>query len=819
LLSKDASEIVIDATASCFHCGMPVPAGAVHRVQVQGRWHPVCCTGCEAVATAILEQSGEAYYRLRSARPPQPAARQGDADLEVYDDPEVQRGFACGCGTAREAVFLLEGIRCSACAWVIERALAGIPGVLAARVNYASQRATVRWDPERAEPSQILGAVARVGYSARPYDPRLAETARSSERRDLLWRLFVAGFGMMQVMMYALPSYLSGDGEMSADIAQLMRWASLILTLPVVLYSAGPFFRGALRDLRARRPGMDVPIALGVFIGFAASVANTMRGAGEVYFDSATMFVFLLLLGRFLEFLSRARAAQALQHLGRLIPESAHRLRDFPRSLETERVPASRLRPGDFVLVKPGETVPADGVVASGTGPVSEALLTGEASPVSKNVGAALVGGSANLASPLVLEVRATGADTVLSSISRLIERAAEAKPRLVELAERAASWFIFMVLALAAAAGAIWAYADPSRSVGVVIAVLVATCPCALSLATPIAMTVAANALSRSGVIVTRSGVLEALARITDVVFDKTGTLTRGELQVADLQVHGAVPPERCLAIAAALEAASEHPIAKAIAAAARTERLGQVRDLRNVPGEGVEGWIEDRRYRIGRFAFASEPSGTQHWEDTQGTVWLADSGGPLASFRLWDEPRPEARDAVAALERLGVTVHLLSGDARAPTEEMALGAGIRSVRAEAAPEDKRRYVARLQEQGRRVAMIGDGINDAPVLAQADVSLAMGSGARLAQTRAGAVILSQDLRQVPQGIALARRALGVVRENVLWAFGYNLVVLPLAVSGVLTPWAAAIGMSASSLLVIANALRLQRAAPAGMRG
>jgi len=576
------------------------------------------------------------------------------------------------------------------------------------------------------------------------------------------------------------------------------------------VYSAGPFFRGALRDLRARRPGMDVPIALGIGIGFAASVVSTGRGAGEVYFDSVTMFVFLLLVGRFLDFVSRARAAHALQHLARLIPESAHRLRDFPRSLETERVPASRLRAGDFVLVKPGEAVPADGVVASGAGPVSEALLTGEASAVPKSEGADLVGGSTNLASPLVLRVRAIGADTVLSSIARLVERAAEAKPRLVELAERAASWFVVTVLVLAAAAGAAWAYADATRAVQVVIAVLVATCPCALSLATPIAMTVAANALSRRGVIVTRPGVLEALARVTDVVLDKTGTLTRGDLEVVDVRVHGAIPAERCLTIAATLEAASEHPIARAIAAAARPARLAEVRDLRNFPGEGIEGWIEGRRYRIGSPGFAAGAPAADA-QSTQAAMWLADSSGPLASFTLRDQPRPEAREAVAALERMGLAVHLLSGDARAPTQEMATLAGIRSTQARAAPEDKRAYVARLQREGRRVAMIGDGINDAPVLAQADVSLAMGSGARLAQTRAGAVILSQDLRQVPQGIALARRALGIVRENLIWAFGYNLVVLPLAVSGLLTPWAAAIGMSASSLLVIANALRLAR--------
>jgi len=618
---------------------------------------------------------------------------------------------------------------------------------------------------------------------------------------------------MMQVMMYAVPAYIAGEGEISADLSQLLRWASLVLTLPVVGYSAAPFFAGAWRDLGSRRLGMDVPVSLGIGVAFGASVAATLAGAGEVYFDSVARFVFLLLLGRYLGLLARQRAARTLQHLGRLVPDFAHRLRDFPRSMETERVPAVALRAGDAILVKPGETFPADGSVETGEGAVSEALLSGEAKPAAKSPGDAVIGGTANLSTPFVVKVVKVGQDTVLSSILRLVERAAAEKPRALELADRTASWFVLLVLVLAAIAGIFWAATDSSRVLPVVVAVLVATCPCALSLATPVALTVAVSELARRGLVVARSQAIAALAQASDVVFDKTGTLTRGEFQLVEVTVRGRVSRERCLAIAAAIEAASEHPIGKAIAAAGAGTPGLRVAEIRNAPGAGVEARVGGRRYRVGTLAFARDlaAGSTGVAAGGEGTVvWLGDESGLLASFRLGDELRPEAGEAVAALHALGVKVHLLSGDGEQATRSAAHRAGVDIVQAQAAPGDKLRYVVELQRQGRAVAMVGDGINDAPVLAQADVSLAMGGGTRLAQIQADAVILSEDLRELPRAIEYSRRTLRVMRQNIAWAFGYNLVVLPLACSGMLTPWAAAIGMSASSLGVVLNALRLQ---------
>ena len=783
------------AAYPCFHCGEAVPAGARYGVTAEGRWRAVCCAGCEAVAATILGQGLGDYYRLRAPTGVKPTSEAPGDDLTVYDDPGVQCGFVHRDGNVCDALLLLEGIRCSACAWLNERTVARLPGVMEADVNYATHRMSVRWDSSRVRLSEILAAVRRIGYRASPHDPARFDALQSGERRDALWRLFVAGFGMMQVMMYALPAYLAGDGEMSADIGQLMRWASLALTLPVVAYSAAPFFSGTWRDLVAWRLGMDVPVALGVAVAFGASVAATVAGSGAVYFDSISMFVFLLLLGRYFELLARQRSTRSLQHLGRLVPEFAHRLGEFPRSLEADRVPTAALNPGDRVLVKPGETFPADGLVEEGSSLVSEALLSGEAKPVAKSAGSAVIAGAANLTSPLIVRVERIGPATVLSSILRLVERAAAEKPPLIELADRAASWFILAVLVLAAAAGLYWAAMDPGRALPVVVAVLVATCPCALSLATPIALTVAITELAGRGVVIARSHAVEALATVTDVVFDKTGTLTRGEPNLARVTICGGV--------------------ARAILDAAPAGPALRVAEIRNSPGAGIDARVEGRRYRIGTLAFARElasgfPSIVEDPRDS--LVWLVDESGLLAAFRFEDALRPEAKEAVRALQALGVTVHLLSGDGEEAVRDVADGAGIGVARAQATPEHKREYVIGLQKRRRLVAMVGDGINDAPVLAQADVSVAMGGGARLAQMRADAVLVSQDLRELPRAIERARRTLKSVRQNVAWAFAYNLLALPLALSGMLTPWLAALGMAGSSLVVTVNALRLQTA-------
>jgi len=799
--------------ARCFHCALPVADPGRYRVKVDGAWQPVCCAGCEAVAAAILGYGLQGYYEHRTSAAPTAEAGAENEDFRIYDDPEVQRGFVHADANGEwHAALMLEGIRCTACVWLNESVLGRLPGVVGIGINATTHRAQVRWDPQQTRLSEILAAVRRIGYRAHPYDARQAEAAQHLEQKQSLWRLFVAGFGMMQVMMYALPVYMAEAGSMTLDIEQLMRWASLMLTLPVVFYSAGPFFVAAWRDLRLGRMGMDLPVALGIGVAFTASAWSTLSGHGEVYFDSVTMFVFLLLCGRYLEIKARHAVARSLDFLSRAIPEVALRL---DTAGESGQVPVSALRPGDRVLVRSGERVPVDGVVEDGNSFVDESLLSGESRPVARQRGDQLTGGSTNVADPLLMRVERIGADTVLSSIVRLMQQAAAERPRLVANAERVTGWFVAATLVLAAGAAAAWWFVEPARALWVAVSILVVTCPCALSLATPVALTVATGRLARQGLIVCRGHVIETLARATDVVLDKTGTLTLGRLRLTRTHVLADMAEADCLAIAAALERGSMHPIAKALIAAA--PQAPALRDSKHHAGMGVEARLEGRVYRLGRPEFVKAahttpaPSPDLALPPGVSIAMLGDESRCLALFVLGDELRPDAGEFIDALHRSGKRVHLLSGDRGATVEGIASVLGIESVIANASPQAKLSYVQALQREGRMVAMIGDGINDAPVLAHAGVSIAMGDGAWMSQRQADAVLLSGRLGDLRAAFETSARALAIIRENLFWALAYNMTAVPLAALGMVTPWMAGIGMSASSLVVILNSLRLFR--------
>jgi P-type Cu2+ transporter len=797
--------------APCFHCALPVPDPDRYRVKVDGKWRPVCCPGCEAVAAAILGYGLQGYYEQRTSAAPTAEAGGESEDFGIYDDPEVQRGFVhAGAGGECDAALMLEGMRCTACVWLNESVLERLPGVLGIGINATTHRAQVRWDPRKIRLSEILAAVQRIGYRAYPYDAGKAEAAQRSEQKQSLWRLFVSGFGMMQVMMYAVPVYLAEPGSMTPDIEQLMRWASLTLTLPVVLYSAGPFFTAAWRDLRQRRMGMDLPVALGIGVAFGASVWSTLSRQGEVYFDSVSMFVFLLLCGRYLEIRARHAVARSLDYLSRAIPEVALRLRP---GQDAAQVPVSALRPGDRVLVRSGERVPADGVVVAGKSFVDESLLSGESRPVGRQAGEALIGGSTNLADPLTMQVERIGADTVMSSIVRLMQQAATERPALAANAERITGWFVAATLALAATAALAWWYIEPGQALWVAVSILVVTCPCALSLATPVAVTVATGRMARQGLIVCRGHVIETLARATDVVLDKTGTLTLGKLRLARTRVLADLSEQDCLAIAAALEQGSMHPIATALIAAG-TNGLTAV-EATHQAGLGVDATVSGRRYRLGRADFvmclshAQTPALGGARAPGSSVALLGDESGALAIFEFGDQLRPDAREFVEFLQSAGKRVHLLSGDIAETVSGLASVLDIGASMGNASPQDKVDYVRKLQQQGNVVAMIGDGVNDAPVLAQASVSIAMSDGAWMSQRQADAVLLSGSLGDMRRAFQTSRQTLAIVRENLLWALVYNLTAVPLAAAGMVTPWMAGIGMSASSLVVILNSLRL----------
>jgi len=793
----------------CYHCGLPVPATARYRVDIEGESHPMCCRGCQAVAQAIVDSGLTDFYRYRTEKSPQAKDLVPEQleELALYNREDLQKSFVTEqSDDSRETSLILEGIVCAACVWLNERHVRALPGVQEFAVNYSTHRARVRWDNERIRLSDILEAISAIGYHAHPFDPGRQEQVYRDERRAAMRRLAVAGLGMMQVMMLAVALYAGEHEGMDAGLKNFLRWVSMLLTVPVILYSGKSFFTSAWRDLRRHQLGMDVPVSLAIGGAFAASVWATLRGSGEIYFDSVTMFTFFLLAGRFLEMGARHRAGQAAEELVKLLPATASRLNDG----NEERVPVTDLGPGDAVLIRPGESVPADGRVTEGSSSVDESLLTGESLPQLRKPGDLLVGGTVNNESPLLMQVDSVGEETVLSAIVRLLDRAQMEKPGIARLADRVAGWFVAGLLVLAAGVAWWWWQHEPAHAFAVTLSVLVVTCPCALSLATPAALTAATGALTRLGVLTTRGHALETLAHATHMIFDKTGTLTEGRLRLDSVETFTTLDRNECLRIAAALEQGSEHPIARALIAEAPESPRAEA--MLASPGQGIEGVVNGDRYRIGVSAYVNElcMDDVSISGDTLSSVVLGNENGALAHFCFADHLRAGAEVTIRQLQQLGLEVELLSGDELNAVQSVASTLGIDRFQARSRPEDKLARIRELQSAGAVVAMIGDGVNDAPVLAGAQVSLAMGGGTQLAHASADMVLLSEQLPHLVDAVRTSRRTLAVIRQNLAWALVYNIVALPLAAVGWVAPWMAAIGMSTSSLVVVLNALRLR---------
>lgn len=743
-------------------------------------------------------------------------------DFSVLDDPVEQQDFTQDCEVqgraAFESVLLVQGMYCAACSDAVESAVAGRPGVLSAQVHAATRRLVLRWDPALTRISDLARAVGDAGYRLLPLQQALSVNERLAETRKALWRLFVAGFCMMQVMMYTTPMYVTEPGEIDADLLHLLRWACWILSVPVLLFASGPFFRNAWRDLRQGRVGMDTPVSIGILVTFIASSGATFDPAGpwghEIWYDSLTMFVFFLLGGRYLELKARDRTAGALDALINRLPERCERQRD---NGGFEPVSLKRLQAGDVVRVQAGQAFPGDGRLLSDGATVDEALLTGESHPVTRRRGEALVAGSFNLAGAALMRIERLGRDTRFAQIVQLMERAATDKPRLAQLADRIAAPFLLLVLLAAALSGWWWWQINPDRAIAVAVAVLIVTCPCALSLATPVAMLASAGALARRGVLVRRLQAFEALAGIDTVVFDKTGTLTRDRVVLREVLVRDGLDPQRALALAAPLARASLHPVSRAIARAAEEIRLPEpaFSEVQEVPGRGLQAGQGDAVRRLGSAGFCgldeAELLRAGRSVADRPCAFLCDARGWLATFVLDEGVREEAAAVVERLHELGLETRLLSGDRAQAAERVARQLGIKVVVAQASPERKLAELLELQQQGRRLAMVGDGLNDGPVLARADCSFALGHGAPLAQAQSDFVVQSGQLDEVVAAIVLARKTLQVVRQNLVWAAIYNLLAVPLALAGWMPPWLAGLGMAASSLLVIGNALRLAR--------
>ena len=752
------------------------------------------------------------------------------AALSALDDPQEQAGFTRFSQTAdgqREACSQLQlaGLYCSACAGVIEAALQAVPGVLQASVNASSARAEVRWDPACTQPSSLVQAVRQAGYDAAPDMAAPARELRTREARRAHWRLFVAGFSMMQVMMYATPAYVAAAGDIPADQLRLLQWASWLLTLPVLLFSAGPLFRGAWQSLKARRIGMDVPVVLGITVAFVASSGATFEPGGvfghEVYFDSVTMFVFLLLGGRSLEMRARHRAAAVLEAALARLPDRVERLDDAGVA---EQVSPRQLRTGDRVRVQIGQAFPADGRVLDGQTRADEALLSGESMPVPKRAGDTVVAGSLNLGAPVIVRVDAVGVDTRHDAIVAMMRDASTQRPASVRAADAVAGPFLWAVLLLAGGAAWAWSYIDPSRALWVAVSVLIVTCPCALSLATPSVLLSAAGALARRGVLLQRLDALERLATVDAVVFDKTGTLTEDRLSCAGLSLQaaaGARSPTELLRLAASLGTWSTHPVSRALVATVAaqedpTSGSPGWHDVTEQAGQGLEATDgQGRVFRLGRrdwvAAGAVQAGVAAADEAAQVSAWFGPRGEPWAQISFTETLRSDVLVTVQGLQQQGLQLSILSGDLPSRVRAMADRLGIAQARGGARPEDKLQALAELQAGGRRVLMVGDGLNDGPVLARADVSFAFAHGSRLSQLHADAVLLSPRLLDVVDALQLSHRARRVIRQNLAWSALYNLVCIPLALMGYLPPWAAGLGMACSSLVVVLNAMRVGR--------
>jgi Cu2+-exporting ATPase len=709
---------------------------------------------------------------------------------------------------------VIQGMHCAACAFTVEEALMSVPGVQSVEVNAATHRAKVVWSEAQVKPSAWMAAIAKAGYGALPAADSTLRQARHEEGRRALWRWLVAGFCMMQVMMYAYPAYVAQEGDITPDMVFLLRWASWVLTLPVVLFSCGPFFSNAWRDIRARQISMDLPVALGMVITFLLSSVATFEPHGifgaEVYYDSLTMFVFFLLTGRWLELRVRDRTAGALEALMNRLPDSVER--QLP-SGEFERVAVRRVMVGDVIRVSPSESFPADGVILHGQTLADEALLTGESHPQSRGVGDTVVAGSHNLSGIVTVRVEQVGDGTQFSQIVSLMENASLQKPRLAQLADRIAKPFLVGVLVLAALSALYWWPTNPGHALMIAVAVLVVTCPCALSLATPAAMLAAAGNLARRGVLVRHLQALEALAEIDTVIFDKTGTLTQDGQRITQVMTADGVTPDHALNLAAALALHSLHPLSRALVKA--HENLGQgetlqAQDVHEIIGLGLEGRVEGM-LRLGSAKFCAPKTKGIPDKASVCQVHLCTENEWLASWQLSEDVRDDAVQTVQALKALNVDVWLLSGDRSESAQQVAQEVGISQAIGACTPQDKLARMQAAQSQGARVAMVGDGLNDGPVLAGAHVSMAFGNAVPLAQSKSDLVLMGGNLLVVAQSVKLARQTLRVVKQNLVWAAVYNALCVPLAVVGLLPAWLAGLGMALSSLWVVLNSLRLTK--------
>jgi len=810
------------AQGGCFHCGLPLPPDDTYRAVIQDEERQFCCFGCQSVCSAIYEAGLEGFYQRTPdgtllAPPPEPPN-----DLGLYDLDEVQEEFVRDLGEEREIHLLVEGIHCAACVWLIERTLGALNGVLSAQVNLAGRRLLLRWDNSRIKLSSIIERLATIGYSAVPFDPEAAEGAIKRQNRALLFRMAFAGFAMMNLMWISIALYSGAGTADDGKFLGLFQWLGFALATPTLFYSGWPFLKGAWSGLRNWHLTMDLPIAIGASATYLYSVYVTLSATsvGHVYFDTVVNFMFVILVGRFLEAMSKRHAVAASQRLLDLQPRVATVLQD-----NEERIMLIRsVKAGNRVLVRAGNKIPVDGFVLDGNSSVDESMLSGESEPVGKAAGCTVSAGTVNISSALTIEVTGTLRNTSLGRIIQLVEEAQASKAPIQCIADRIVPWFVMITLLLATTTFLWWFGTDFELALMAATSVLIITCPCAFGLATPMAIAVAAGQGARHGILVKNGEVLEVLSHVNHVVFDKTGTLTTGRMSVQQIVTSASWNEKELLRLAAVVERYSEHSIGKAIVDAAEEQHIdvGNERPdaFEGKPGSGVTAVVDGHSIVIGTSDWLAQKKvvideslvASIHTleRDAVTCVHVAIDARYAGFIGIADQLRPDAKGLVESLRAVGIRMTLLSGDRRRVAEAIAAKLGGMEVIAEVMPDEKDRVIARLQEQGEWVAMVGDGVNDAAALIRANVGIAVGSGTDVSLESADIVLMSDELDKVRLATALSRRTLRTIRQNIGISLLYNVIMIPLAMMAFITPLFAAIAMPISSLLVIGNAARIR---------
>lgn len=801
---------------TCFHCDEPIPRGINLCVTINHKQQPMCCIGCQAVAQTIVDNNLTQYYQYRT----EPAQRGAELIPEqlktqqfqknkLLDEEVLQSEFIYQENNSKEAILTVEGINCAACAWLIEMQLNKLEGVINISVNATTQRATVKWQDNILQLSEILNAIDNIGYQALPFRANEVEIRNKIQSKVFMKRLGISGILMMQIMMIAVGLYFGAFADMAEHNKVYLRWVSFILTVPIVLYGAFPFYIGAINALKLKRLSMDVPVSIAIILAFSASAWATITEQGEVYFESVSMFTFLLLIGKFLEFRARSHAAQVSANLLKLMPMTAMKIGDISSDApqKEELIAAKQLVKGDLVLIKPGEVIPADGLIIYGNSQINEAMLSGEQTPVSKEVSDSVFAGTVNGDGNITVQVKQPSNQSFLSQLIRLSEQSQAHKPKLARLSDKVAQYFVAIIIITAIGTAIYWQQHLPNEAFWITLSVLVATCPCALSLATPTALTCATTRLNRDGIMIKSAHVMETMPNINCFAFDKTGTLTTGEFAIDNVVIiEPDIRKKDVLAIAASLESHSEHPLAKPFA---------QHRDFNlstdNISvqsGQGVIGKVNGRNYSIGKASWLLSKSQENNEALMKASCVLVSQGKVIAAFYLNDKIRDDAKALIDSLNSKHRTL-MLSGDNQNACKKVAKNLSIAKCYSDLSATDKMMIIKKQQDQNATVAMIGDGVNDSPVFGAAHVSMAMGCGTDIAKSGADVILLNNKLTSISTLNSISIKTKRIIFQNYLWAFGYNVIVLPLAVSGFITPYMAVIGMSASSILVITNSLRL----------